>query len=275
MGNVIILSPTLSDAATLVASTAVATLPVTNLQTIQPKRKWRSSGVTEYITIDFGTAGAACTGMALIGHNLTSAATLRIRAKATSDVTVSPTVDTTALTAWPATGKTADTYWPQYLSWLAWVNASALRYWRLDIADAANPAGYLEAGRFMLGAYWQPTINFDLGGTPLAFDQVDVQTKTDYGEIFMDRRQRSAARRFALQITGADKTEVLSGIAEIQRLRGMHGDVACLLDTAATTHFHRHSMQAVFTAQQEHQIIPQFTANGEMWSVNLPLREVI
>ena len=275
MQNVAILSPVLSDAATLAASTALTTLPAANLQDMQPKKKWRSTGVTESITLDFGTAGAACTGLALVAHNLTADATLQVRAKATSDVTVSPTVNTGAVSAWPATGKPTDAHWPHFLSWLSWANASALRYWRVDIADAGNAAGYLEAGRLMLGAYWQPGINFDCAGTPLAFDTKDVQTVTEYGQIFTDRRQRSAARRFGLQISAADKLEVLSGIAEIQRLRGMWGDVACLLDPAATTYFHRHSMQGVFTAPQEHQIGQQYTANGEMWSVNLPLREVV
>lgn len=275
MEYITILSPTSSDAATLAASSEVSTLPATNLQTMQPKKKWRSSSaLTPYLTLDFGAVGAACNGLALIGHNLTSAATIRVRGKATSDVTVSPTVDTTALSAWPATGKPADAYWPQYLSWLAWSNGTALRYWRVDLADGANPAGYLEAGRLMLGPYWRPTTNFDCSGTPLGFDQKDVQTVTDYGEIFTDRRARSAARRFNMQISAADKTEVLSGIAEIQRLRGMWGDVACLLDAAATTHFHRQSMQGVFTQPQEHQIVQQFTANGEAWTVNFPLREI-
>lgn len=276
MANIIILSPTFSDAATFATSSAVTTLPAINLQTMPPKQKWRASGMTEYITIDFGSGGSlACTGLALIGHNLTSAATLRLRGKATSDVTVSPTVDTTALSAWPATGVPADTYWPQYFSWLSWTSGGALRYWRLDIADGANPDGYVEAGRLMLGAYWQPTINFDLGGTPLGRDQRDVQTVTDYGEIFTDRRQRSAARRASLQISAADKREVLDGVQEVQRLRGMHGDVACLLDPAATTDFHRFSMQAVFTAAQDHQIVPQFSGGDVMFTVSLPLREVV
>jgi len=276
MGNVVILSPHLSDAATLGASSAVSTLPVANLQNMQPKKKWRSSGITaEYITFDMGSGGVACTGLALIGHNLTASATIRVRGKATSDVTTSPTVDTTAVSAWPATGKPSDLYWPQYFSWLSWASGGALRYWRLDIADATNTAAYLEAGRVMLGAYWQPTINFDLGGTPLGFDQRDAQIATEYGQTFTDRLARSAPRLFGLQISAADKTEVLAGIADIQRLRGMHGDVACLLDPAATTHFHRHSMQGVFTSSQAHTIVPQFTSNGEMWSTTLNLREVI
>jgi hypothetical protein len=275
VANILILSPTDSDAATVAASSQVATLPATNLQTMAPKRKWRSSGLTEFLTFDFGAAGVAANGLALIGHNLTGAATIRVRGKATSDVTVTPTVDTGAVSAWPASGKPTVAYWPQYFSWLQWTNAATLRYWRLDIADAANPAGYVEAGRTMLGRYWQPTQDFDFGGTPLAFDTRDVQTVTDYGEIFTDRRQRSAARRTSLKISAGDKREVLDGIAEVQRLRGMWGDVACLLEPAATTDFHRFSMQGVFTTPQEHQIVQQFSNNAEMWTVNFPLREVI
>ena len=95
-----------------------------------------------------------------------------------------------------------------------------------------------------------------------------------------DKRRQVAQQllqlgRFALQISAADRREVLDGIAEIQRLRGLWGDVICLLDPAATTDFHRHSMQGVFTAPQEHRIVPQFTANGEMWTVDLQLREII
>lgn len=274
MANILILSPGSSDAATLTADSEVSTLPATNLQGIQPKKKWRTTSLTPYLDIDFGTAGCAANGFALIGHNLTSAATIRVRGKATFPVTSSPTVDTTAVSAWPATGKPSDTYWPQYLSWLSWVNVTALRYWRIDISDSGNTDGYLQAGRLMLGPYWQPTTNFDLSGTPLGRDQRDVQTVTDYGEIFTDRRSRSAARRFSLQISSADKREVNDGIGEIQRLRGMWGDVACLLDTAATTDFHRNSMQGVFTSPQEHQFTQQFTTNGEAWSVSFPLREV-
>ncbi|NDH64091.1 MAG: hypothetical protein EBY18_21155 [Alphaproteobacteria bacterium] len=210
MANIVILSPVDSDAAILGVSSAVSTLPAGNLQNMQPKRKWRSSGLTEYITVDFGAGGAACNGLVLVGHNLTGAATLRLRGKATPDVTVSPTVDTTAVSAWPATGKPAVGDWPQHLSWLSWSNSTALRYWRLDIADGANPAGYLQAGRLVLGRYWQPSINFDLGGTPLAYDQRDVQVTTDYGEIFTDRRQRSAARRFGLQVSAAEPVDEAS-----------------------------------------------------------------
>jgi hypothetical protein len=275
MKNITILSPTLSDVAVFGASSQVSTLPVANLQTMDPKKKWRAMVTAAAITIDAGAAGLAATGLALIGHNLTAAGTIRVRAKATSDVTVAPTIDTTAKSAWPATGKPTDSYWNHYLSWLEWANAAALRYWRIDLSDPGNPAGYLQAGRLMLGAYWRPSINFDYDGAPLAYAQKDIQVLTDYGQTFTDRRTRSAPRLVALKHTSLDRREVLDGIAEIQRLRGMWGDVACLLDADETTDFHRYSLQGVFSTPQAHNLVPYYTTNGEMWTATHNLREVI
>jgi len=274
MARIAVLSPRDSDLATMAAGSEVATLPAVNLQNQQPKKVWRSASAADYITVTFG-APVAANMLALNGHNLSAGGVFRVRGADTlANTTAAPTVDTGWQSVWPATGKPADAYWPSYLSALLWSNDALFQYWRVDIADPAASQTYVEAGRLVLGRYWQPTINFDLGGTPLGFDQVDVQTRTDYGEIFTDRRQRSGARRFALQISAADRREVLDGIAEIQRLRGLWGDVICLLDPAATTDFHRHSMQGVFTAPHEHRIVPQFTANGEMWTDDLQLREI-
>ena len=274
MARIVVLSPRDSDLATMAAGSEVATLPAVNLQNQQPKKVWRSASAADYITVTFG-APVAANMLALNGHNLSAGGVFRVRGADTlANTAAAPSVDTGWQSVWPATGKPADAYWPRYLSALLWSNDALLQYWRVDIADPAVSQTYVEAGRLALGRYWQPTTNFDLGGTPLGFDQVDVQTRTDYGEIFTDRRQRSAARRFGLQISAADRREVLDGIAEIQRLRGLWGDVICLLDPAATTDFHRHSMQGVFSAPQEHRIVPQFTANGEMWTVDLQLREI-
>ncbi len=274
MARIAVLSPRDSDLATMAAGSEVATLPAVNLQNQQPKKVWRSASAADYITVTFG-APVAANMLALNGHNLSAGGVFRVRGADTlANTAAAPSVDTGWQSVWPATGKQADAYWPRYLSALLWSNDALFQYWRVDIADPAVSQIYVEAGRLVLGRYWQPTTNFDLGGTPLAYDPRDGQVTTDSGEIFTDRRQRSAARRFALQISAADRREMLDGIAEIQRLRGLWGDVICLLDPAATTDFHRHSMQGVFTAPQEHRIVPQFTANGEMWTVDLQLREI-
>ena len=275
MAAVVILSPTDSDQAALVASAAAASLPVTNLQGMQPQKKWRALSVTSAsITIALAQA-IACNALALVAHNLTSGATLRVRGAATAgNVTAAPAVDVT-VSAWPATGKPGVPNWPNWLSLVTWANAVAYQYWRLDIADAGNTDGFLEAGRLVIGAKWQPTTNFDLGGYPLGFDPQDVQTKTPSGYIFTDRRAASAGRQIALQITGANQREVQDGIAEIQRLRGMWGDVIVCLDPAATTDFHRQSMQGVFTAKPRFPIVPQWDADGIQYGATLSLDELL
>jgi hypothetical protein len=272
--RIAILSPADSDAATIMAGSEVTSLPAANLQGIQPKKVWRSLSTADYLNITFVTP-VAPNMLALVGHNLSSMGVYRVRLAATiAETTSAPIVDTGFQSVWPA-GKPAVPYWPRWLSALMWSNDSAYLAARVDIADPDPAQSYIEAGRLMLGRYWQPTTNFDLGGTPLGFDQVDVQTRTDYGEIFTDRRQRSASRRFSLAMSSADRREVMDGIGEIQRLQGGWGDVVALLDPNATTDFHRHSMQGVFTAPQEHQMVQQFNENGELWTVNFPLREVI
>lgn len=275
VANIVLLSPRDFDLATIAAGTAVTTLPVANLQSQQPKKVWRSGSTADYINVTFAEPVAA-NMLAIAGHNLSAGGVFRARGASTlADTTSAPSVDTGWTSAWPVTGKPAEAYWPSYLSALLWSNDALYKYWRVDIADPAVSQTYIQIGRMALGRYWQPTTNFDLGGTPLGRDQRDVQTVTDYGEIFTDRRQRSASRRFSLQISAADKREVNDGIGEIQRLAGMHGDVFVLLDPNATTDFHRNSMQGVFTSPQEHQFTQQFTTNGEAWSVSFPLREVI
>lgn len=269
-----LLSPTDSDAATIAAGSEVASLPAANLQSLQPKKVWRSASSSDYLNVTFA-APIAANMLALVGHNLSSMGTYRVRAAATlADTVNAPALDTGFQSVWPATGKPVAPHWPRRLSALTWSNDAAYLYYRVDILDADPATTYIEAGRLVLGRYWQPTFNFDLSGTPYGFDQADVQTKTDYNELFTDRRSRSAPRRMSLQISASDKRETLDGVAEIQRLRGGHGDVIVCLDPNATTDFHRFSMQAVFTSPQEHQIVPQFNGGDVMFSVALPLREM-
>lgn len=270
-----VLSPIDSDAATLSASSEVATLPVANLQSMQPGKVWRTDAVTEaYVNVTFAEAIAA-NDLALVGHNLSADGVLRVRlADSLANLTAAPAVDTGWQSAWPATGRPQDAYWPRYLSRLAWTNDALYQYARVDLADPSPLKTYLEAGRLVLCRAWQPSLNFDATGS-IGFDQRDVQTSTDYGRMFTDRRTRSAPRRIAVAMSGANRRELLDGIADIRRLAGMWGDVVVLLEPSATTDFHRMSAQGVFTAAQDHRLTQTFDSDGELWTVEIPLREVI
>lgn len=277
MQNVLVLSPRDSDGATVTASTeASASLVAANLQDMQPAKKWRSSSTTgEYVLVTFDTAVAAnC--LAVVGHNLSGSGTIRLRgAVLQANLTTSPDYDSTALSAWPGTGKPTDALWPVYTSLRKNSNTTACRYWRIDFADSAPVTTYLEASRIALGIAWQPSYNFDIGGTPLGFDVPDVQTKTPFGRTFTDRRTYSAPRVFELAFYALTRSESLRGIFEIQRLRGLWGDVICSLDPTETTDFHRYTMQGVFTDRAAYTVPPAFDSGGNMFGAGLRLRELI
>lgn len=272
-----VLSPRDSDAATIQASSELATLPAVNVQSMQPGKVWRTDGAREaYVTLSFAGVVAA-NSLAIVGHNMSGAGVVRVRlADSVANLTAAPGVDTGWKSAWPATGKPSDAYWPRFLSTLAWSNDSAYGFARIDLADPSATLSYLEVGRLMLCRAWQPTANFDgAGAVPVAFDQRDPQTFTEYGGLFTDRRSRSAPRRMAVAISYTNRREALDGIAEIRRLAGLWGDVVVILDPNATTDFHRLSAQGVFTAPQEHRLTQIFDASGETWTAEIPLREVI
>lgn len=274
--NVLFLSSEPVDGATLVASTEVSTLPVSYLEDVQPEKKWRATGcAAENITIDLGVA-TICTALSLIGHNLTSAATLRVRGAATAaGVTAAPSVDTGApgVSAWPASGKHTDTNWPQELSLVRWSNAVAYRYWRLDIVDAANPAGYVQAGRLHIGKAFQPSFNVDQNPS-LGLVSPDAQARTPYGRTFTDPRG-AASRRFGLPLSGANHTDMTRSLFQLQRYCGLARDFTFSLDPAATADFHLYSMQALFADLREFEGQPWFDTEAQVWRTSLTLTEPI
>jgi hypothetical protein len=150
-----------------------------------------------------------------------------------------------------------------------------MSFWRVEIIDPAAGQTYLEAGRLVLGRAWQPSTNFDIGGTPLAFDPTDVVAQTPSGHTFTDRRAGSPPRLFNIIITAANRREVMDGIAEIQRLRGTWGDVICCLDPGETTDFHLLSMQGRLTQGGQFPSPALFDASGYTWGASILLREFL
>ncbi len=75
-------------------------------------------------------------------------------------------------------------------------------------------------------------------------------------------------------MSDVDRRELMDGISEIMRVAGMWGDVFCCLDPGSVYDFHRLFVQGVFDQAQQHSAVPQFNANGEMWTAMLSIREV-
>lgn len=275
MSNALFLSSRHADGATVVGSSELSALPAANVQKLRPDKVWRATGCTaEYLTIDFGSAVAA-DALALVAHNLTESATLRMRGASTAaNVTAAPAVDTTAVSAWPASGKPTDPDWPYYFSLLTWSNAVAYRYWRLDIADSTNPAGYVQAGRLFAGPNFVPATNVDIN-VGIGLSSPGLVARSSFGKVFADDRG-APARAFVLPMSSITETELTDSIFELQRYCGLARDFAFCLDPSATTRFHKYSSQVMFASLNVAQAQPLWdSGNVQLWQTSLTLNEVV
>lgn len=274
MANCLFLSPYMIDLATLAAASTASGLSVTNLQDSDPTRKWRSTSITsQYITIDFGATGAtACNAAAFINTNLTNSATIRVRASNSSAgaVTSSPSLDVSGIDVYPGS-KSALRDWTNHIAFGTWTNANSYRYWRIDFSDAGNSDGYLEAGRLMMAAYWQPSLNMDQS-VAISYESVDAVERTAHNQLLTQRRG-SVGRRFDLTFSSMDQDEAQDGAMELARLRGAGGDFFVSLDPTHTTRFPQWSMQGVFSAAPRFQGVPLFINGKQCWAFTCTVSE--
>lgn len=223
MAKPIIATPEFSDAGTLAGlGTLAGTMPVTNLQTLQPGEpaRWTSlSGMG--LELDLGGA-VAVNIVALLAHNATAAATWRIRAAgAQGDLTGNPGYDTGSVSLWPSGGKPSPA--PDRLGSIhAPAAAQSFRWWRIDLADAANPDGFFEAGRLMVDAALQTARAQDLGGSIGRADDSDHVIARG-GHIRPNVRPNRAVQR--VRFSNLTKAEALGRFNGIERTRGRGRDI--------------------------------------------------
>lgn len=121
--------------------------PAANLRVDEPGMVWRSADLTS-VYLKMQLDGSAWDTIALVGCNLRSTDTIRIRAGASSTVvdgTTSLTVDQT-FNAWSGTSPTAGA-----LSFKLLAAAVTSPFVRIDITSSANPSGYVQASRLVIG----------------------------------------------------------------------------------------------------------------------------
>lgn len=241
--------PTLSDAATLSsASTIASTLPLPNLQTMQPGEVCRFTSLTGmHIVADLASEQAINT-IALLAHNGSSDAKWRIRGADTeAELTSDPGYDSGSISMWPSTGKPSGYDDVPLPSIKFLTSAQTYRWWRIDITDADNADGYFQAGRLYIAAAWQPTVNIALGWS-LGFIDDSGRDVAIGGQLWPHERPRRRLLRFELDFQTEDA--MYDNAYEIDRLRGMANDVLVIRDPAATTHLHRQTVHGLLTELQ-------------------------
>lgn len=124
-------------ASAMTALTENSLFPLTNVQDQRLSTVFRSTACTsQTIILDLG-ATTATTIVALLGHNLSTSATV--------------TVDAAATNSWPGATVCSVTY--NAGAMLTFYASTGYRWWRLSINDASNADGYLQIGRVWLGTY--------------------------------------------------------------------------------------------------------------------------
>lgn len=235
MASMFALSPRLSSAAAITASSALATMPVTNLQGVQPSKVWRSSTLTGVtIDLDFGGATAIDT-LALVRPNFTAAATWRLYGATSQGNLGVSGYDSTPLSPWPGTGKPTDPAIQQHTCLLRIGSTQTYRWWRLALTDAANPAGYFEAGALLLGAAVSPTRNLDYGWE-FGDEPADVVAMGPYGRTVVD--ERDAPRTLSIPLKALYQADAMGGLGALLAERKTSKPFLLCVNPDETTYLH-------------------------------------
>ena len=252
MSNILLAWNNKTDAGTVAAGSWLASLPLTNLQNRQVQKVARSTDATATstkFTIDLGSAQTIGV-LALVVHNLSVTATVRITASDTAAFT-NLYYDSGAVAAWPS-GIIPQSLlqWEDDNFWLGTLSANAragyqspfinivatsvtMRYWKVEIVDTTNTDGYIQIGRLFMAPTWTPSVNYSYGAALGYQDPTPVDTSLSGAEFF-DARSKYRVFQFGLQyILG---TEAYSYALELQRLAGVSGEVLVIPDQADATY---------------------------------------
>jgi hypothetical protein len=113
------------------------------------------------------------------------------------------------------------------------------RWLRVDLDDPENPAGYLQAARLFAGPVWRPSINMQYGWSIRQVDE-SRRTRSRGGQTYVDLVPRYRRLSFALDHLGID--EMFANAYELDRLKGVAGDLIVIPDPDERRHLHRQAI---------------------------------
>ena len=248
--------PNRADECTLTGGSWTAGLPLANLQTRVINQVARSTDATAASTkFDFTLSRARGIKMvALIKHNMSLAATYRVRAYSDSGRTVL-VADSGTLPVFPVIYPDGILEWEDDNWWSGqlleedrlsftlnvvqlFTTADFAQYWRVELVDTANTDGYVQIGRLFVGNSWAPTTNMSYGASLGYEPRTDIEEADGGAEYFYVRPKRRIAR-FSLE--WLTEGEAMARVLDMQRTLDVQGEVFYMWDSADTTHLLRRS----------------------------------
>lgn len=221
MANASIVLDNVAENATIAASSQVLTMPVSNLKTPHPSRRWRSLSSADWFVADKGAAIAADTVL-ISGLTCGANAEVRLRLSSIDATGVAGDVLDTGLIA-SGTGPAFDRDYGAFL-WLLSAPA-AWRYSRFDISDP--DATYVEAGCLVEGLRETFTYNFAPGDTLQHVDRSRVSTTSSGITLTWDD---NSFRRLGLTFNAVTSTERYGMIERLDRVKGRKRNVLLITD---------------------------------------------
>jgi hypothetical protein len=210
------------DSATLSGGSWNASYPLANLKTRYLSQKARSTNAqatSSIVNIDLTTARSIGL-VAIVAHNMSASATVRIQGSSAADQSVS-LYDSTAQTIYSGT---------DYAK--SFANVST-RYWRISIADTGNTAGYIEFGRVFIGTAFKPSNTIDWSPS-LAVESATGITASLGGTEYFDARPNK--RIWGGQFSWLSDAESYGEWLRVQRATDVSGEVFIVADDADTTY---------------------------------------
>ncbi|WP_372826540.1 hypothetical protein [Polaromonas sp.] len=251
MANCLMGFPNRIDAAALSGGTWSATLPRTNIQNRVLGKVARTLAATLASTqfdLDMVTAKTTKV-LALVNHNFSLSALVRIRGSAVSNFATTE-YDSGWVPVWPAVYASSETDWEDDNWWsgqytdeqragytAAFVqvlpNIVRARYWRVEVDDTTNAAGYVQVGRVFIGPAWQPLRNMSYGAA-IGWETKTAAQEALGGAEYFQRRTPYRVQNISLNWMSVD--EGLGSAFEIQRRAGIDADVLWVFDPDDTIH---------------------------------------
>ncbi|BBK37677.1 hypothetical protein STAQ_27550 [Allostella sp. ATCC 35155] len=223
-----------AEGATASGGSYTTSRPAANMQTIELGVVARTTNASTSSTIRVFDLGAARSIrlVAITSHNLSAAATVRVRAASSeAGLTSGPAVDVTQ-NAWlgantPATNTTRRGTRLRMPCALVVLSADQnYRWWRVDIADSGNPDGYVKIGYLQL---WQ-AIQFSMGLAPDAALAPETGTTRQETIGLVAHFDPRASRRVARFVTDGLPPAEARLVEDIVADRDLHQPVFWLPD---------------------------------------------
>lgn len=255
MANALLAYRNRVDGATLAGGTWASTLPLNNLKDRRLSKVCRSSSASASAT-QFVAAlgkGYSVSVVSLCRHNFSANATWRLRGYLDAGLT-NLAYDSGTLEVWPPLDSLQlewqdDNFWngkpdAEDLAGFYWnaihilTSTTYARYWKVEIFDSANPAGYVEIGRMFLSEAWVPTLNMSYGAGLGYNSRTEVEEAWDGTEYF-DYKAPFRVANFRLE--NMSTYEAMMRAFDMQRVAGIDKEVLFVWDQADVQHLIKRS----------------------------------